>query len=425
MALTYSLKYKKLNLFYKVLLEKEGEIVVDRQSFRLKGKGAKDQGEAIFFSDIREMKIKDDELAFSTFGKERYILCGFSNLFDSFLKDFMRVRNEYFAEALLMKEGMLIKEFEASIEVLDAQEKVIPKGRSRIQFYEGSIVMIPEMRECFSVPLNFLKGHEFDEEDYVLRLFLETGQTVSVSKLGTLFGDVRETMEGLLGKMYERVLHNLPEFLPGFDATTLLKLAYKMKEGRFVAVKTLKKMHEDLPGKMTELMGEKNELMRERMDILKKMGGDEYFYGSVSFGKAREGGDLFARTWFLQGIPGKNLIAVARTSSKSDEPVHFFRIIAQQGDATERLGSKILEVEQCLLRFKYDFSLVYKDRRDLRKSRYRTALKKLSFLRLLRKSYVGRSAAVDAKSFMLDIERVEAKARLIEKSSLPKVAHAL
>ena len=88
MALNYSLKYKKLNFYNRVILEKEGEIVVDRQSFKLKGKGAQDHGETIFFGDMKDVSIRDDELAFSTFSKEKYILSDFSNLFDSFLKDF-------------------------------------------------------------------------------------------------------------------------------------------------------------------------------------------------------------------------------------------------------------------------------------------------------------------------------------------------
>jgi len=99
MALTYSLKYKKLNAYNRVLLEKEGEVVIDRQSFRLKGKGAHDMGENIYFGDMKSMSVKDDYLAFSLFTKDRYILSDFANLFDSFLKDFSRVRNEYLADS--------------------------------------------------------------------------------------------------------------------------------------------------------------------------------------------------------------------------------------------------------------------------------------------------------------------------------------
>ena len=117
MALTYSLKYKKLNFSNKVILEKEGEVVLDRQSFRLKGKGAQDHGESIYFGDIKDLHIKEDWLSFTTFSKEKYVLSDFSNLFNVFLKDFIRIRNDYLADTLFMKVGMLMHEYDVAVEV--------------------------------------------------------------------------------------------------------------------------------------------------------------------------------------------------------------------------------------------------------------------------------------------------------------------
>lgn len=426
MALTYSLKYKKLNSFNKSILEKEGEVVVDRQSFCLKGKGAKDQGETIYFGDIKDLRVREDHMIFSTFAKEKYVLTDFANLFEAFLKDFMRVRNEYLADALFMKSGMLMKEFDCSVEIVNNYGKVINKGKSRLQFYEGSIVIMPETRECFAIHLNFLKGHEFDDEEFVLRLFLDSGQNVHIAKLGTSYEDVREMMEGLLGKMYERVIQGLTEVLPGLDAQSLLKLAYKVKEGRFVVPKSLKRTNEELPGRLEELLCEKNPDVAAKMAALRKIGGEDNFYAGISVGKAHDGGELFARTWFLQAMPEKNIIAVGRTSSPNDTAVHFFRIIMQQGDPQERLGAKLLEIEQSLLLFRYDFSVVYKDRRELRKSRYRTALKKISFLRLLRKSYLGSSVATDKKELEADVKRFAEKAVIgQQKAALPNAASSI
>ncbi|MBU0667803.1 hypothetical protein KJ951_03360 [Patescibacteria group bacterium] len=410
MALTYSLKFKKLNFYNKVVLEKEGEIVVDRGSFRLKGKGAQDQGEVIFFSDMKDLHTRDDMLSFSTFSKEKYVLSGFSNLFDVFLRDFMRVRNEYFADTLFMRSGMLMHEYEGTVEIENSFGKIIPRGKSRIQFYEGSIVIIPETRECFPVYYGLIKGHEFDDSDYVLRLFLFNGQNIHISKLGTSFDDVKETMESLLGKMYEKAVNALTEFLPGFDATTLLKLVFLVKEGRLIPFKALKKIHEEMPERVGELLFGANPAMKEKALLLRRMGGDENFYISISFGKSRETGDIFLRTWFLQALPDKNLVATGRTSGADDNVIHFFRIIMHQGDPLEKLEAKILEIDQSMLVFRYDFSVVYKDRRELRKSKFKVALRKLSFLRLLRKSYIGYSCATDIDRFKEDLENIFIKA---------------
>ena len=85
----YNLKYKKLNQFQKVLLEKEGEIVISKDGFQLKGKGAGDVGEMISFADIKEWKTKDDIVVFTTVSKEKFVLGNMGNLFNDFLRDFL------------------------------------------------------------------------------------------------------------------------------------------------------------------------------------------------------------------------------------------------------------------------------------------------------------------------------------------------
>jgi len=419
MALTYSLKYRKLNFFQKVLLEKEGEVIIDRNSFRLKGKGAQDTGERIWFADIREMSIKDDQMSFLTYGKDRYVLSGFSNLFESFLKDFMRVRNEFMAENLFMKVGMLYHEYDCSAEIVNSFGKIINKGRSRIQFYEGSIVVIPEIRECFVIYLDFLKHHEFDEDDYILNLYLDNGNTVRVSKLGTSFEDCVQTLESLLGKMYGRIVNNLKEVLPGLDETTLLKLAYRLKGGRALPFSSLKKIHEDLPLKLMDLAFSNNPAMLEKAKILRDEGGDENFYLSFSFFTRADNHEIITKSWFICAVPAKNIVAFAMTSNPQDSAIYFFRIIMQKGDAKEKLSAKIMELDQAMVIFKGDFSPVYKDRRELRKSRYKTALKKMSFLRLLRKSLLTRNVAVGGQDFKAQLDHVYERAMTLEPVAAP------
>ncbi len=406
MALTYSLRYKKLNFFNKTIVEKEGEVVIDRQFFRLKGKGAQDQGEAIYFGDMKELFVKDDILSFTTYGKDKYILSNFSNLFDPFLKDFLRVRNEYLADALFMKVGMMVKEFEGSVELVNVHGKSVPKGKARIQFYEGSILIIPETRECFAVYMNFLKNHEFDEDDYELRLYLDNGQVINISKLGTYFEDAQETMETLLGKMYEKVINFLNERMPEFDAVTLLKLAKLLKEGRFVRFNALKKIHEDMPAKVEEIAFADNPAMEEKVRALRRKAGDDNLFISFVFSKNHDSGDIDVKSRFIYTLPDDNLIALGQTSDPKDNVIHFFRIIMQQGDAHEKVAAKILEIEQSLLIFRFDLSPIYKNKAELKKTKFRTATKRLSFLRLLRKSYLLRNFAGDGKQFEKDLQNI-------------------
>jgi len=414
MALTYNLKYQKLNFFQKVLLEKEGEIVIDRQSFRLKGKGAHDQGEVIYFNDMKDLVVEgDDLLRFSTFKKEKYILSDFSNLFESFLKDFFRVRNEFFAEHLFMKAGMLYKEYECSVEVVTKQDKILPKGKSRIQFYEGSVIIIPETSECFALHYNFLKSHEFDGDEYELRLYMDNGTNVHISKFGSYFEDAQESFELLLGKMYQRIVNHLMEVFPGLPQTELLKLAYLARDNKGASMAALKKIHEDLPGKVQELAFAQNPAMKAKVDVLRTLEGDDkHFAIGFSFHQKPEKRELTVKTWFCQTLPQHNVVALGITSLASDATIHFFRIALNPAEKEEKLPEKIYEINYSMYILKSDLGPLYKEKRELQKGRFKTAVRRLSALRFLRKSYIWRNFGPDVQFLRRDLETVFKRAAL-------------
>lgn len=422
MALTYNLKYRKLNFFQKVLLEKEGEIVIDRQSFRLKGKGANDQGETIYFNDIRELAAEgDDQLRFSTFKKEKYILSDFSNLFESFLKDFFRVRNEYFAEHLFMKAGMLYKEYDGHVEVVTKDDKILPKGKARIQLYEGSIVIVPETSECFALHYNFLKSHEFDEDEYELRLYMDNGTNVHVSKLGSYFEDAQESLELLLGKMYQKIINHLLEFFPGFSPADLLKFAYLVRDNKGASLSALKKIHEDLPAKVQELAFAQNPAIKEKVQLLRSIEpGEQYFSIGFSFSQKPDKRDLTVRSWFCCVIPQKNVVALGVTSVPGDATIHFFRIAINPDEKEQRLPEKMYEINYAMYILKSDLTPLYKDKRELQKGRFKTVVRRLAALRFLRKSYIWRNFGPEVRFLQRDLETVFKRAALTMSVTVPR-----
>ncbi len=421
MALTYNLKYRKLNFFQKVLLEKEGEIVIDRQSFRLKGKGAHDQGEVIYFNDMKEIVVEgDDQLRFSTFKKEKYVLSEFSNLFESFLKDFWRVRNEFLAEQLFMKVGMLYKEYEGHVEIVTRQDRVIQKGKSRIQFYEGSVIVIPEMSECFAIHYNFLKSHEFDEDEYVLKFYMENGTNIHISKLGSYFGDAQESLELLLGKMYQKIINQLQEIFPGFQAADLLKLAYLVRDNKGVSMSALKKIHEDLPLKVSEIVFSQNPVMKAKIDLLRDIEyQDQHFFIGFSFLQKADKKDMQVRSWFCHALPQKNVIALGIISQPNDATVHFFRIAINPAEKEERLPERIYDINYSMYILRNDLAPLYKDKRELQKGKFKTVVRRLSALRSLRKNYLWRNFGPDVQFLQRDLETVFKRAALTMHSGHP------
>jgi hypothetical protein len=403
-----------MNFFQKVLLEKEGEVVIDRQSFRLKGKGAHDQGEVIYFNDVKDLAVDgNDTLRFSTFKKEKFVLTDFSNLFESFLKDFFRVRNEFFAEQMFMKAGMLYKEYEGQVEVVTKTDDVLPKGRARIQFYEGSVVIIPETSECFSLHYNFLKSHEFDEDEYVLRLYMDNGTNVHVSKFGSYFEDAKESFELLLGKMYQKIVNHLLELFPGLTPADLLRLAYLVRENKGVSISALKKISDDLPAKVLDLVFAQNPVIREKVQLLRSLAEtDQYFYVGFSMQQKPENRDLTVKSWFCCALPQKNVIALGVTSVPNDATVHFFRIAIRPEEKEERLPEKLYEINYSMYILKSDLGPLYRDKREMQKSRFKTALRRLSALRFLRKSYIWRNFGPDIQFLQRDLETVFKRAAL-------------
>jgi hypothetical protein len=305
-----------------------------------------------------------------------------------------------------MKVGMLYEEYDAHVEILLADGSIVNKGKSRLQFYEGSVVIIPELRECFVMYLDFIKHHEFDEDDYVLRLYLDQGYTVNISKLGTNFEDALQTLESFLGKMYERVINNLQEMLPEFDSATLLKLAYKLKGGRALQYSTLKKMHDDMPAKLYQLAFSKHPEMKERADYLRSECGDENFFLGLSFYTKPETKETTMRSWFVAGLLDKNTLAFGMMHKPNDVLVHLFRITSAFPVLKEKLLERVLELDQMLLVFRFDLSPLMKDVKELRKSRYKTAVKKLPFFRNLRLSFLWRIMQPTMDQFKMQLEKV-------------------
>jgi len=95
MQVSYNLKYQKANFANKVLIEKEGEIIIYDRGFKLRGKGATDKGEMINYCDIKEFYYRNDKLFFITFAKAKYTLSGIGTAFEEFLRTIYKSRNEF------------------------------------------------------------------------------------------------------------------------------------------------------------------------------------------------------------------------------------------------------------------------------------------------------------------------------------------
>lgn len=411
MAVSYSVKFRKMSFVGKLLVEKEGEIVFDRKYFRLKGKGANDHGEIINFIDIRDTIAAKDKFTLMTFARETFELSRFGDSVENFLNDFYRIRNEFFAENLFMREGMLAGQFDCSVELSNQFGKSLHKGVTQMQIFEESILFLPKFSDAFAVNLNFMRHHQFLEDEYLLQIETDSGTKINISKLGSHFEACQEVLEGCLEKMYQRVLTQLNEALPGFSLQVLLKLAYAIKSGKAVEISSLKKMDASLPQRVMELALGNNPDLLQKIQFLRGLDKEEKFYLGLSFANSTSSREIVVKAWFLCALPSLNMMVMGISNAPADQRVFFLRIVLESGIPSDRLESKVLEINQCMVLFNFDLTPLLKDKNALRKTRYRVAVLRMAFLRLFRRSMLGISQAAGLDKFKDDANRFLTLAR--------------
>jgi len=419
MEVSYSLRYQKSTLLNKLIVDKEGEIIIYEKGFRLKGKGGSDKGELINFGDIKEFYFKSEKVIFITFNKEKYILSESGTSFEQLLNDIYRARNEFLTDALFMKAGKLKSEFDCKFERLSKFGKIISKGKAKLKLYEGSLVVFPINQDAFSVNYNFVNSYEFDDMEYLMKVNTDDGNKVFFSNFGNDFEFVEEKMNELLGGLYETVVNTvLRRIFPEFRPAELLKMAYFMKDGKALSLKELRKIDKELVIAVENFMFS-DPLFKEKMEFLTEQS-DEYgiFYG-ISEDKTVKGS--FVR-WFMVAIPEKNIVAFSilprwqegvSENQNNGHDTFFFKIIMERGIPSDKLEDKIREIEQSLITLKFVKDPCYKDRKELRHSPYLYAIRKLPFLRILRKSFAGKASAANKDEWLKQAETAIDAAKMV------------
>jgi len=423
MEVSYNLRYQKSGFGNKLLIDKEGEIIIYAKGFRLKGKGAGDKGELINFTDIKEFYFRNEKIIFITFAKEKYVLADPGTLFDQLLIDLYRSRNEFLMDALFMKSGKLRAEFEGDFVRNSKFGKLINKGSCKLKLYERSLVIVPEDQDAFAIYFDFVNFHEWDDMDYSLKLVLDSGVQVFVSKLGNDFEFFHEKMNSLLGGMYEVLVNEtLKEIFPYHHVATLLKLGYKMKGGKAVSRNDISKMDSELAKSVDEFIFE-DETIKEKLDDLSGLTDDYGVYYGIAKDSAVEGSFI---KWVMFTIPSKNVVAFtilprwkqggasedAGNKEQSMCDTYFYKVIMEKGNPADKVEDKVHEINKALVILRFAKDPCYKDKRELKHSPYQYAIRKMPFLRILRKSYVGKANAPELKDWKEQVEKIFERASL-------------
>ncbi|MBI4232050.1 hypothetical protein HY605_02360, partial [Candidatus Peregrinibacteria bacterium] len=269
-------------------------------------------------------------------------------------------------------------------------------------------------QDAFSIHYNFVNFHEFDDMDYRLKLVMDDGVTVFVSQLGNDYEVFEEKLNELLGGMYEVIVNDvLKEAFVQFHAATLLKLAYKMRGGKSVPFHDIKKIDAELAAEVESFIYEDDGL-QEKLKLLRDMVDDYNIYYGIARDITVNAGYI---KWIMFAIPEKNIVAFTilprwEVGKQSENDTYFYKIIMEKGRPADKVEDKIQEIDQALVNLHFIKDPCYKDKRDLRHSPYQYAIRKLPYLRILRKSFCGRAAAIDVKEWQKQALEVMKNAEL-------------
>ena len=150
------------------------------------------------------------------------------------------------------------------------------------------------------------------------------------------------------------------------------------------------------------------------MKVLRDMTDENYVFYGIAKDEAVK--NSFIR-WVMYAIPDKNAVAFCilprwQQEGKNDgstndrHDTYFYKIIMEKGVPGDKVEDKLREIDQALVNLHFVKDPCYKDKRDLKHSPYQYAIRKLPYLRILRKSYAGVVSATDCEEWKKQAEDI-------------------
>lgn len=412
MSLSYNVRFRKVTLAGRVLLEKEGEIVFADKGFRLRGKGASDRGEVLLFSDIKDVTSRDDTIVLSNFTKECFELCHVGNSFDALLRDIYSVRNAFLIEALFLRQGKLVQEYDGYFEHSNQEGRDLGKGRAKIRLYGECVVIIPQEHDAFSLSFHFMQLSDFDDDEYMFKVIMDDGSILLFSQFGNGYDEFQEQFYQEMSRMYQEVVDELEYLFIDFSKEKLVKFAHLMRRGRAVRLKDIAKLDKDLAVKVVDCVF-KDEAFAQAAKPLRDRVDDEHMF--IGFSVADGKKDIY-RFMIIFAAVTDNIIACTLGSYEKDirkvQDTYFFRMSMDTGLNEEYIvARRVLEMNQACLLLNFVPDPLYKDKRELKNSIYQFAIRKIPFLQNLRRSFIARCPSILPELFARNFDRALQTAR--------------
>ncbi len=197
----------------------------------------------IAYTDIVGISDYDYKVDLFLTSKEKLNLSGLGYLYEDFLFQLYKHRNELMLKYLLINESLLKGGFEAQYKQLDPIGQTNQTGNCEIRLYDTAIVILPQKNEPIRLPYCYITN--INKQDYTIKITNEFLEKIEFTQLGQNFDPLAKALSDALNKMLIRTQENIKEIIPEADPLAINKLSSLMKDGRAAKRKEIELQSQD------------------------------------------------------------------------------------------------------------------------------------------------------------------------------------
>jgi hypothetical protein len=189
-------------------------------------------GKAIYFSliDIIDVVSSDYRVSLDLSSGEKLSIYDLGYKYEDFVRTLFALRNEMILKHLLMNETVKKSGVQAQVAYVSSQgeQKLFEHCEPRL--YETSLILIPSVDDPVRIPYSDIL--RVDEMDYSLEIATESGERISLSKMGSEFDGIRRGLADAMNELALKTQSTLKWVFPALDPAGTRNAARFLKEGR-------------------------------------------------------------------------------------------------------------------------------------------------------------------------------------------------
>jgi len=380
----------------------------------------------VHLRDIDQVETEDYRIVLSLSSKEKLALSSLGYCFEDFLRVLTDLRNEVIIKDLLMNEPVRKPDVNMELTYRDDRGNERQNIPGKVRLYETGMVIIPYKAEILRVPYSDILN--VSEENLSVKVSTELGEQFLFQKMGSEFDPFLKEFLRAYNELQSKAVNSLKTLFPTIDSLSLRKIATIMKEGKAAKRTDIEAINPKLWQELEKRIALAG--LNESYTYLKELARQQKM--AIGFKRGLMGDLTGEYIWFLVPIYDAdekdfgNAVAMEATEptgeTSSGKATYFFRIMNREVypnsslEERDRETDKLVKtINRCMLAINFRREPIYLADEKLDEadySKYRTAVKKIPLLQVLRSLYIGRviHASPDQwKSDVIDLLRFNSK----------------